>query len=102
MGTAECQRGTCSCVNVIEGTGKVCGLSWPQEGPPGSGTGQNKGGCCRRHSSAAEFKAGTVISGSSYRNCHSPLEWGKQHLCPLKIVVLFHGTGMIPPFPKPQ
>ncbi|KAI1233848.1 hypothetical protein IHE44_0004297 [Lamprotornis superbus] len=27
-----CQRGTCSRVNAVEGTGKVCGLSWPQEG----------------------------------------------------------------------
>lgn len=36
VGTAECQRGTCSCVNLIEGSGEVCGVSWPQEGSPGS------------------------------------------------------------------
>lgn len=50
MSTAECQRETCSCVNAIEGTGEVCGVSWPRRVlQDGSGTGQNKGVGSKRH-----------------------------------------------------
>lgn len=56
-----CQRGTCSRVNAVEGTGKVCGLSWPQEGGL-SGMGVELGKTARdTGSSAAELKAGTIF-----------------------------------------
>lgn len=60
-----CQRGTCSRVNAVEGTGKVCELSWPQEGEfSGMGVEQGKTAVCAARntgSSAAKLKAGTIF-----------------------------------------
>lgn len=40
---------------LIEGTGKVCGLSWPQEGPPGSEWNWAKQGLVLQETVAAQL-----------------------------------------------